>query len=792
MATFTSKLGDEFLKVPRLSSNGRNWIIYKDRLKLSITARGLESYLEGTSVKPTPPQPVTAADGAITQPAQADLEAYRESLQDWTLKEAIVLQQIASTIPDSLYLKIKGKGTVKEAWDTLKHDFEVRSRMFTIDMRRKMQEEYCEESGDVRTHFDTMRTMREDLATLGDTISDTDFTAMLLGSLPKSYDTYLSAITATMSVLKQTLDPDALMMSVTDEYDRRNVKTQESKRKGKDVAFHAGGRSRGPKYKGAGSKLSLECFNCHKKGHKKADCWAKGGGKEGQWPKSKRIDKSSRNSANSADDEDGVWLALADGYAEEKLADIDRQEDLDLLATRKNYGDNYWLLDDEYGFSDDENVESDVPTAIGATGDEDDDLPALLTASDSSDEEDDLPDLQEVLDTLDDEEDDLRAPQNKDNATDGKSKHLGKDLMELFEYWNQDKYDSMLELLEDTSLSNKEETAQIEEVPIWNNGEHTEDHGHDNTGSKLEGRSRIGHWIGFDEASNAHRIYWDEKRTVTIERSVKFDDGDVWVPGSVLSKGEKSSTGQNNSQAPISMNQAPISTNQTPIATGSTNQPSSSILSASNPTPLVNDPLGDDFDRTHEETTSGRSQRLRKPSGYVKRLQDGTGVSDGRPSQPNMPRGLQTVKDTEASAEVADIQGELSGMEKIEYEMAAAVSEAEAMDPMSLDEAKHRTDWPKWEEAIQVELNALKKAGTWRIVEKPKERNIVESKWVLHIKKDAAGNIERYKARLVAKGFTQVQGVDYYETFAPVAKLASIRAVLAIANRNGWPIDMFD
>ena len=60
------------------------------------------------------------------------------------------------------------------------------------------------------------------------------------------------------------------------------------------------------------------------------------------------------------------------------------------------------------------------------------------------------------------------------------------------------------------------------------------------------------------------------------------------------------------------------------------------------------------------------------------------------------------------------------------------------------------------------------------------------------IKKDAAGRIERYKAQLVAKGFTQVHRVDYYDTWAPMAKLASIHLLLAIATQNQWPIDMFN
>ena len=69
---------------------------------------------------------------------------------------------------------------------------------------------------------------------------------------------------------------------------------------------------------------------------------------------------------------------------------------------------------------------------------------------------------------------------------------------------------------------------------------------------------------------------------------------------------------------------------------------------------------------------------------------------------------------------------------------------------------------------------------------------MVSSKWVLRIKKNAAGEIEKYKARLVARGFTQIHGIDYYETYAPVARLASFRLLLAMANRNGWPADSFD
>ena len=68
-------------------------------------------------------------------------------------------------------------------------------------------------------------------------------------------------------------------------------------------------------------------------------------------------------------------------------------------------------------------------------------------------------------------------------------------------------------------------------------------------------------------------------------------------------------------------------------------------------------------------------------------------------------------------------------------------------------------------------MNALERNQTWEIVELPKEKKTVGCKWVYALKYKTDGSLERYKSRLVAKGFTQTFGIDYQETFAPVAKI---------------------
>ena len=89
---------------------------------------------------------------------------------------------------------------------------------------------------------------------------------------------------------------------------------------------------------------------------------------------------------------------------------------------------------------------------------------------------------------------------------------------------------------------------------------------------------------------------------------------------------------------------------------------------------------------------------------------------------------------------------------------------------------------------MDEEMQALVSRGKWELVNHPPGASVVSCKWVFTVKYKSDGSVDRYKARLVARGFTQVYGVDYAETFSPVARFNSIRVILSLVVNQSWQL----
>jgi len=257
---------------------------------------------------------------------------------------------------------------------------------------------------------------------------------------------------------------------------------------------------------------------------------------------------------------------------------------------------------------------------------------------------------------------------------------------------------------------------------------------HTDKQSKLAGHVRAGYWVGWNEdtedarQSKGHQVYWRTTRTVTVEWSVIL--AVVEVDNNDGNEGEDDTTNTDNVPTP-----------------------------SHNPNRLETQP-----------------RHNIKPSQYTHNLQNGLNTRTGTgQTADTLPPGIP--KPTLPTETVF-----------VEKAMAADMADAEGIEPQSITEAKRLKDWPKWERAVEEELQNLMEHGTWEVIPKLEDANVVGCKWVFKIKKDENGAIAKYKAQLIAQGFMQEWGVNYTETYTPVTHLSSIRLALTLTTRYDYEI----
>lgn len=184
-------------------------------------------------------------------------------------------------------------------------------------------------------------------------------------------------------------------------------------------------------------------------------------------------------------------------------------------------------------------------------------------------------------------------------------------------------------------------------------------------------------------------------------------------------------------------------------------------------------------DTEEDEGQTRRSQRSRKPSSRL----DGYEVE--------LPFSLTQSESSSRTHEATahPMENYLSnGVFSVGHQAFLATID-EIQEPKSFREAvRHK----HWREAMEREVEALEQNGTWTLEEVPRGKNVIDSKWVFKVKYKPNGDLDKYKARLVARGFTQEEGVDYHETFAPVAKLVTVRTLLAVAAKKQWIVQQLD
>lgn len=257
----------------------------------------------------------------------------------------------------------------------------------------------------------------------------------------------------------------------------------------------------------------------------------------------------------------------------------------------------------------------------------------------------------------------------------------------------------------------------------------------ENQRKKLDSRSTKCVLLGVSEESKAYRLYDPASKKILISRDVVFDETDKWnwkegvEKGKLIDLGERGDEEASDEEAAAGQDQSPPQQSQ----------PAESHLG----------PMSDLQSGEMSSQSAGRHRR--KPSwldDYVTNM-------------------IQYDDDEQHNLAVF----------------------APSEDPVTFDQAMKDI---KWRKAMDMEIEAIERNGTWELTTLPTNAKRIGVKWVYKTKYNEKGEVEKHKARLVAKGYSQQFGVDFTEVFAPVARWDTIRTILALAAIKGWNVFQLD
>lgn len=241
---------------------------------------------------------------------------------------------------------------------------------------------------------------------------------------------------------------------------------------------------------------------------------------------------------------------------------------------------------------------------------------------------------------------------------------------------------------------------------------------------KLDPTSKKGIFIGYEANSKAYRVMLDKTRKIIVSRDIIFEE-----------ERDKVSYNQDIKEVAVDIEELTLEDNH---PTANTERPQTSAGSSARQQRGTRDDA-DILDEEHRDNVGASSVQPR----YPERKRD---------------RSSNWWEVTKAQALIADI---------------------DKQEPDTPEEALSGADAHLWKIAMDDEMKSLLENKTWALEKTPSGVEPIPVKWTYKLKRDAAGNIERYKARLVAKGYKQREGIDYNEVYAPVSKQTTLRVLLA-------------
>lgn len=283
--------------------------------------------------------------------------------------------------------------------------------------------------------------------------------------------------------------------------------------------------------------------------------------------------------------------------------------------------------------------------------------------------------------------------------------------------------------------------------------------------TKLSDRSIALVYLGNEQGSKAYRLLNPKTNQICVARDVVFEENAKWnwaevqESGPILSNTWTKFPSVITEQNSVGFNDPVQDETLSPTSQQNENDPQSP--------PSLSAPTN--------SSTGGPSNTLRHAGSIMTPTSEGSPEVDRSTYDDTLVRGFRLL---------SDIYHEAQHLEDESDELMYAGEE-----PTTFEEA---TGKHEWRDAMKNELESIEKNNTWRLTNLPKGKKAIGLKWVFKLKKNAEGRVTKHKARIVAKGYVQRKGIDFDEVFAPVARLETIRMLLALAANEGWKVHHLD
>jgi hypothetical protein len=317
---------------------------------------------------------------------------------------------------------------------------------------------------------------------------------------------------------------------------------------------------------------------------------------------------------------------------------------------------------------------------------------------------------------------------------------------------------------------------------------------------KLDEKSELMRYVGNDKRSKGFRVMTQTGKVIIV-RDVKFVEksrrGEVQVDSnSSESENEEETDCKSDENSEEPDRQQPEKTPEKKSIQDSSGQKKThekSIQDSSGQMKTHEKSIQDSSNqmKTHEKSIQDSSDQMKTHEKSIQDSSEHKKIQEKSPSTPCKHSDDETEHfETPKASEVP----QHSRPKRITQPPAryGMMSHVIVKEPESFKEVLNSPEKDKWMEAIHEELNSIEENETWELTDLPPGRKSIGSKWVFTLKKDETGAIAQYKARLVAQGFTQKYNVDYFDVFAPVARPATLRALLSFAGKNNYVVKQYD